>query len=65
MRPKLRRGTKTEVTAVSVTTFPLPPPMKEFTYEPSKEERVEDDDEDDDDDDEYDDDDNFVQDEAR
>jgi len=35
--------------------------MKEFTYEPSKEERVEDDD----DDDEYDEDDNFVEDEAR
>jgi len=37
--------------------------MKEFTYEPSKEERVEDDD--DDDDIEYDDNDNFVEDEAR
>jgi len=36
--------------------------MKEFTYESSKEDRVEDDD--DDDDDEYDDDDNFVEDEA-
>jgi len=35
--------------------------MKEFTYEPSKEERVDDDD---DDDDEYDDDNNFVEDEA-
>ena len=36
--------------------------MKEFTYVPSKEERVEEDD--DDDDNEYDDDDNFVEDEA-
>jgi len=36
--------------------------MKEFTYEPSKDERVEEDD--DDDDDEYDDDDNFVEDES-
>jgi len=35
--------------------------MKEFTYEPSKEEREQDDE----DDDEYDDDDNFVVDEAR
>jgi len=35
--------------------------LKEFTYEPSKEERVDDDD----DDDEYDDYDNFVEDEAR
>jgi len=60
--PKLRRATQTEVPAPSVTASPLPTPMKEFKYEPSKEERVE---EDDDDDDEYDDDDNFVEDEAR
>jgi len=58
--PKLRRGPQTDVTAASVTASPLPPPMKDFTYEPSKVERVEDDD-----DDEYDDDDNFVEDEAR
>jgi len=62
MLPKLRRGTQTDVTAASVTASHLPPHMKEFTYEPSKEERVEDDD---DDDDEYDDDDNFVEDEGR
>ena len=59
--PKLRRATQTEVPAPSVTASPLPTPMKEFKYEPSKEERVEEDD----DDDEYDDDDNFVEDEAR
>ena len=57
----MRRGTQTDVTAASVTASHLPPPMKEFTYESSKDERVEDDD---DDDDEYDDDDNFVEDEA-
>ena len=57
------RGTQTDVTAASVTASHLPTPMKEFTYESSKEDRVEDDD--DDDDDEYDDDDNFVEDEAR
>ena len=57
---KVRRGTQTDVTAASVTASHLPPTMKEFTYEPSKEERVEDDD--DDDDDEYDDNDNFVED---
>jgi len=50
---KERRGTQTDVTAASVTASDLPPPMKEFTYEPSKE-RVEDDDDDD----------NFVEDEA-
>ena len=33
---KMRRGTQTEVTAASVTASHLPPPMKEFTYEPSK-----------------------------
>ena len=59
---KLRRGTQTDITAESVAASHLPPPMKEFTYEPSKEERVE---EEDDDEDEYDDDDNFVKDEAR
>jgi len=56
---KMRRGKQTDVTPASVTASHLPPPMKEFTYEPSKEERVEEDD-----DDEYDDDDNFVEDEA-
>ena len=57
---KMRRGTQMDVTAASLTASPLPPPMKQFTYEPSKEERVEDDD----DDDEYDVDDKFVEDEA-
>jgi len=33
---KLRRGTQTDVTSASVTTSPLPQPMKEFTYEPRK-----------------------------
>jgi len=58
---KMRRGTQTDVTAASVTASHLPPPMKDFTYEPSKEEQVEEED----DDDEYDDDDNVVEDEAR
>jgi len=54
----MRRGTQTTVT---VTTS-LQPPIKEFKFEPSKQERVEKDDEDED---EYDEDDNFVLDEAR
>jgi len=56
--PKLRRGTQTDVTSASVTASTLPPPMKGFTYEHPKGERVEDDDDD------YDED-NFVEDEAR
>jgi len=59
---KMRRGTQTDVTAASVTASPLPPPMKGFTHEPSKEERVE---EEDDIDDEYDDVDNIVEDEVQ
>ena len=47
--PKLRCGTQTDVTSASLTTSPLPPPMKEFTYEPGKQERVEEDDDDEDD----------------
>jgi len=58
---KMRRGTQTTVTSSSVTE--TPPPIKEFTYEPAKQERVEEDDDDDEDD--YDEDDNFVEDEAR
>ena len=38
---KMRRGTQTDVTSASVTASHLRPPMKEFTYEPSNEERVE------------------------
>jgi len=41
---KLSRGTQTDVTGALDITSPLPPPMKEFTYEPQKEDRVEDDD---------------------
>jgi len=59
--PKLRRGTQTDVTVASVTASSLTAPMKEFTYEPSKGEKLEDDD---DDDDQYEDDDNFVEDVA-
>jgi len=33
---KMRRRRQTDVTATSVTASHLPPPMKEFTYEPSK-----------------------------
>ena len=54
---KMRRGTQTTVTSASVTATP-PPPIKEFTYEPAKQERVEEDDYEDD----YDEDDNFVED---
>ena len=58
----MRRGTQTVVTSASVTASP--PPIKEFKYEPSNQERVEVDDDDDDEDD-YAEDDNFVEDEAR
>ena len=57
---KIRRGTQTAVTPASVTATP-PPPIKEYTYEPPKHERVEDVDDEDD----YNEDDNFVEDEAR
>ena len=57
---KMRRGTQTSVTSASVTA--TPPPIKEFKYEPTKQERVEEED-DDDDEDYYDEDDNFVEDE--
>jgi len=57
-----RRSTQTNVTSASVTTSSLPlipsTSIKEFEYEPPKQERV-------DDDDDYDEDDNFVEDEAR
>jgi len=56
----MRRGTQTTVTSASVTTSP--PPIKEFNYEPPKQERVEDDYDAEDD---YDEDDNFVEDGAR
>ena len=56
---KLRRGTQTAVTSESVNA--TPPPIKEYTYEPPKQERVEDDDYEDD----YNEDDSFVEDEAR
>ena len=58
---KMRRGTQTAVTSASVTANP-PPPIKEYTYESPKQERVEE--EDDDDEDDYNEDDNFVEDEA-
>jgi len=58
---KMSRGTQTNVTSESVTAIP-PPPIKEYTYEPPKQERVE---EDDNDEDDYNDDENFVEDEAR
>jgi len=57
---KICRGTQTMVTSPPFTATP-PPPNKDFTYEPGKQERVE---EDDDDADDYDEDD-FVEDEAR
>ena len=55
-----RHGAQTAVTSESVTANP--PQIKEYTYEPTKQERVEDyvDDEND-----YNEDDNFVEDEAR
>jgi len=59
-RQKIRRGTQTAVTSASVTA--TTPPIKEYTYEPTKQERVEDDDDDEDD---YYEDVNFVEDEAR
>jgi len=59
----MRLRTQTAVTSASVTATPPPPPppIKEYTYGPPKQERVEDDDAEDD----YNDDDNFVEDEAR
>jgi len=57
---KMRRGTQTAVSSASVTATP-PPPIKEYTYEPPKQERVEEDNDEDD----YNEDDNFVEDEAR
>jgi len=57
---KMRQGTHTAVMSESVTAT-LPPPIKEYTYEPPKQERVEDDDDEDD----YNEDDNFVEDESR
>ena len=59
---KMRRGTQTAVTSASVTATPPPPPIKEYTYEPPKQERVEY--VDDGDEDDYNEDDNFVEDEA-
>jgi len=56
---KMRRGTQAAVTSASVTASP-PPPIKEFKYEPPKQELVEDEDDEDD----YDEDDNFVEDEG-
>jgi len=58
----MRRRTQTAVTSASVNAS-LPPPIKEFKYEPPKQERVEE--EDDDDEDDYDEDDDFVENEAR
>ena len=40
---KMRRGTQTAVTSASITAT-TPPPIKEYTYETPKQERVEDDD---------------------
>jgi len=57
---KIRRGTQTTVRSATVTATP-PTPVKEFTYEPTKQERVGEENDDDDEDD-YD---NFVEDEAR
>jgi len=57
---KMRRGIQTAVTSASVTATPPPPPIKEFKYEPPKQERVEEDDEED-----YDEDDDFVEEGAR
>jgi len=59
---KMRRGTQTAVKSASVTATPPSPPIKEYTYELPKQERVEDDDDDEDD---YNEDDYFVEDEAR
>jgi len=56
----MRRGTQTSVTSASVTATSPPPPIKEYTSEHAKQERVEDDDDEDD----YNEDDNFVEDEA-
>ena len=59
---KMRRGIQTAVTSASVTTTPPPPPpIKEYTYEPPKQERVEYDDDEDD----YNEYDNFVEDKGR
>jgi len=57
----MRRGTQTTVTLESVTANPPPPPIKNYTYEPAKQERFE---EDDDGEDYYNEDDNFVEDKA-
>ena len=38
---KMRHGTQTAATSASVTASPPPPPIKEFKYEPPKQERVE------------------------
>jgi len=59
---KMRRGTQTSVTLASINATPPPPPIKEYTYEPPKQERVEY--VDDGDEDDYNEDDNFVEDEA-
>jgi len=53
----IHRGTKTTVTSASVIAIP-PPPIKEYTYEPAKQERVE---KEDDDENDYNEDDNFVE----
>jgi len=58
----MRRGIQTAVTSASVTANPSPP-IKEYTYENAKQERVEK--VDDDDEDDYNEDDKFVEDEAR
>jgi len=58
----MRRGTKTTVTSASVTASPPPPPpIKDYTYEPPKQDRVDDDDDENDSNDDN----NFVEDEAR
>ena len=62
----MRRGSQTHVTSASFTTSPPPilsTSIREFKYEPPKQERF--DEEDDEDEDDYDEDDNFVEDEAR
>jgi len=58
---KMRRGTQTTATSASFTATPQPPPIKEYTYEPAKQEIVEDDDDEDD----HNEDDNLVEDEAQ
>ena len=61
----MRRGSQTHVTSASFTTSPPPilsTSIREFKYEPPKQERF--DEEDDEDEDDYDEDDNFVEDEA-